>query len=149
MTPSTRKRIAIVAGIGLALIGLPLLILVLLAHSPERRVALLLSEAQIHRRTGRLDLEAEKLEKALSIMPHDAGLMAKLARNNAERGETARAEELYKASLAINPDGIEAGFELEEVEKTRGELDDASRLVDDLEKRAQALSSQVYRDRVL
>ena len=144
-----RERIAIVAGIALALVALALVALFLLARSPERRVAQLLAEAQIWKRQGDLAKEGETLEEALAVLPQDGGLMTKLARNLVARGELERAEKLFRASLDRNPDDIAAGFDCYEVLVERGELDDAARLLDRLEKQAQVVAPEAYRDRVL
>src|SRR5262245_13810340 len=111
MSKFGRKKVAIVGGIALTVLGLGVLVLALLARNPARRVAKLLGEAQVWRRNGRLDKEGEALGEALAVMPRDAGLMAKLARNMAARGELERAEGLLHDSLAIDPDNLGAGFD--------------------------------------
>jgi tetratricopeptide (TPR) repeat protein len=144
-----RERIAIIFGIALALVALALVVLLLIARSPERRVAQLLAEAQIWKRQGDLAKEGEALTEALAVMPQDGGLMAKLARNLVARGDLERAEKLYRGSLDKNPDNIAAGFECYEVLVQRGELDDAAHLLDRLDKQAQVVAPEAYRDRVL
>jgi Flp pilus assembly protein TadD len=148
-TRNLRKRFAIVAGIAGTLGALALLVLFLLARSPERRVAHLLAEAQIYKRTGELVKEGETLERALSVMPADAGLMAKLGRNLVARGELSRAETLFRASLERNPNDVACGFDCFEVLVSRGALDEAALLLERLYKQAQVVAPEAYRDRVL
>src|SRR3954463_8125421 len=106
MLKTTRKRLAILGGIGATVIALCVLVLVLLAHNPERRVAKLLQEAQIYKRTNQPEKETQALAEALAITPRAPGLMAKLARNVAQRGDLERAEKLLHDALEINPDNV-------------------------------------------
>lgn len=149
MSKSATKKIAIIGGIAVTVMGLGVLVLLLLARNPERRVAKLLQEAQIHKRTNRLDKEADVLTEALAVMPRDAGLMAKLARNLAARSEMERAERLFHDALEINPDNIGVGFEYYDVLVARGKLDEAAQVLDKVEKQAHVVAFEGYRDRVL
>jgi tetratricopeptide (TPR) repeat protein len=142
------KRLAIVLGIIATVAGLAAVVLTLLARSPERRVARLLEEAQIYKRTGRPEKEGETLERALAAMPEDPGLMAKLARNLAARGLDERAATLFRSSLEHNPDDIAAGFDYFGLLLARGGLDEAAKLLDRLEGQAQVVAQEAYRDRV-
>jgi len=143
------KKILIVLGIAGTLVALGGLVLVLVGRNPERRVARLLTEAQIYKRTGRLDLEGEKLEAALAVMPRDAGLMAKLARNLRARGELDRAEQLFRDSLAANPDDLAAGFDDYDLLVARGRFDEAQKILEHLDAQAKVAAAEAYRDRVL
>ncbi|MEZ0227334.1 MAG: tetratricopeptide repeat protein, partial [Planctomycetota bacterium] len=149
MTKSAKKKLAIVGGISVTVLGLGVLVLLLLARNPERRVAKLLTEAQIHKRTDRLDLEGKCLDEALAIMPRDAGLMAKVARNAEARHDLERAESLFRASLDANPDSISVGFDFYDVLVARGKLDEAAHILEKVEKQAQVAAPEAYRDRVL
>jgi tetratricopeptide (TPR) repeat protein len=143
-----RRQVTLVLLIGATIAGLGVAVLVIAARSPERRVARLLTEALIHRRTQRLDLEAATLEQALEIMPTNAGVRAKLGRNARARGDVARAETLLREAVAGNPDDLAAGFDLFEVLVERGKLEEADDLMTRIAKQSEAVSSEGVRDRV-
>src|SRR5205807_2001469 len=103
-TQKNVKRLAIVLGIASAVLVLGLIVVVLVAWSPDRRIAMMLQKASIYRRHGQLDDERKALEEALNVKPEDAGLKAKLGRNCAARGDLERAEQLLRESVETNED---------------------------------------------
>jgi tetratricopeptide (TPR) repeat protein len=139
------RFVVIIAGIVAALGAL---VLVLLASNPERRVARLLDEAQIHKRTGKLELATKCLEDAIALTPTNPGLKAKLGRNWRARGELAKAKPLFLEAIAGNPDDVEARFDLFEVELELGELGPAQEQLAILDEKSRVLASESARDRV-